>query len=154
MVELLNSVLALTAMISAWTLGIRIISDKGMVLYPFRQCLLNFKKKEKRALKAELFQKQKEIKKALVQGNFEEMQKIEDCINSIEMDLFLIDWWHKPLLTCAPCMCSVHGLVVTSMAFAILGDLEIILVSPISILLSVVVNSFVITKYKKLNGLR
>ena len=41
------------------------------------------------------------------------VNKIEQEIEDLEWKSFLVDAWHKPLLTCGSCMCSFHGILIT-----------------------------------------
>lgn len=151
MVEYLIIFLALSILISSWTLGLRIISDKGMVLYPLRKFVLSINSKKRNELKKALDEFPKTIEKHLLSeyGTKEEYELLLEQEEKFKMKLFYLDWWHKPLITCAACMCSFHGFTISFLMMLATGQSKVLLISPISIMLSVVINVFIFRKYEK-----
>ena len=151
MVEFFIWTVILSFFISAITLGLRIISGEGMILYPLRRFCFSFGKKKQLVIQKHI----NEIKK--LQRKLEnELQTDEDInaynltidkIDELKFKSFLVDAWHKPLLTCAPCMCSFHGIIIT-IYFVYLYSWYIIYIFPFSVFLSVTINTIVWKVFK------
>jgi len=144
MTNLFVAFICLSVFISALTLGLRIISGEGMVLYPLRKWLFSFGKVEQKRVQVLIDINKLDIKKIQRESYSEEaaifVNKLEKEIEDLEWKSFKIDAWHKPLLTCAPCMCSFHG-ITSSMYFYYFVGWQILIVAPFSIFFSVLINS-------------
>jgi len=144
MINLFVAFICLSVFISALTLGLRIISGEGMVLYPLRKWLFSFGKGKQKAIKIAIHRKELKIKNIQRQSYTDQAEVqvnvLNDEIEDLQWKSFLIDAWHKPLLTCAPCMCSVHGITSTLYFYYFVGW-QILIVAPFSIFFSVLINS-------------
>tara|TARA_Y100000592_G_scaffold20846_1_gene32033 strand:+ start:7883 stop:8347 length:465 start_codon:yes stop_codon:yes gene_type:complete len=145
-------ILFLSLLITSFTVGLRIISNKGMVLHPLRKLVIGlYKPKEKDFYKDLLKDKRKELKTAILSDSDKEIKKIKIAINTLEYKIFKLDAWHKPLLTCAPCMSSFHGLWITAFCWFVLS-LNLLPICIFSIFLSVILNHFTFKKFE--DGIR
>ena len=146
MVELFYALICLSVFISAWTLGLRIISSEGMILFPLRKFCFSFGKQKQKDIQILMFDKKRKIKKIQTDEFSIESEnminKLEEEIEDLEWKSFLADAWHKPLITCASCMCSFHGILITIYLIPLVGW-SIVYVAPFSIFLSVVINSYI-----------
>ena len=144
MINLFVAFICLSVFISALTLGLRIISGEGVVLYPLRKWLFSFGKGKQKAIKIAIHRKELKIKNIQRQSYTDQAEVqvnvLNDEIEDLQWKSFLIDAWHKPLLTCAPCMCSVHGITSTLYFYYFVGW-QILIVAPFSIFFSVLINS-------------
>lgn len=144
MINLFVAFICLSVFISALTLGLRIISGEGMVLYPLRKWLFSFGKDKQKIIKAAIHRKELKIKsiqrKSYTEDAAEDVNKINDEIEELKWKSFIVDAWHKPLLTCAPCMCSVHG-ITSTLYFHYFVGWQILIIAPFSIFFSVLINS-------------
>ena len=151
MINLFVEFLCLSVFISALTLGLRIISGKGMVLYPIRRWLFSFGEKKQQNIHSEIDRKQMLIKKVQSQKYTEDanifVKSLRSEIENLEWQSFLVDAWHKPLLTCAPCMCSFYGILTTVYFYFLIG-FSVVYVAPFSIFFSVFINYFLWNNYK------
>jgi len=144
MINLFVAFICLSVFISALTLGLRIISGEGMVLYPLRKWLFSFGKGKQKAIKIAIHRKELKIKNIQRQSYTDQAEVqvnvLNDEIEDLQWKSFVVDAWHKPLLTCAPCMCSVHGITSTLYFYYFVGW-QILIVAPFSIFFSVLINS-------------
>lgn len=150
MVSYLLILIGLSAFVSAWTLGLRTISNEGMVLFPIRRWCLSKNKTKKQKISNLLQRCKMQLNKAATKGDRATAENVQARIDRLKWIDFKINAWHKPLITCAPCMSSFHGLL-TSIYLAIIVGWEILLICPFSIMLSVVINVLLWKKIK--NGL-
>ena len=149
---LIFEILFLSLLITSFTVGLRIISNKGMVLYPLRKLVIDlYKPKEKEFYKDLLKQKRKEFKNAILSEDEQSIKEIKTAIDILDYKIFKLNAWHKPLLTCAPCMSSFHGIWITSFCWFVLG-LNLIPICVFSIFLSVILNHFTFKKFE--DGIR
>jgi len=144
MINLFVAFICLSVFISALTLGLRIISGEGMVLYPLRKWLFSFGKGKQKVIASAIHRKELKIKsiqhKTYTEQSAEDVNKLNDEIEELKWKSFVVDAWHKPLLTCAPCMCSIHGITSTLYFYYFVGW-QILIVAPFSIFFSVLINS-------------
>jgi hypothetical protein len=75
------------------------------------------------------------------------VKSLRSEIENLEWQSFLVDAWHKPLLTCAPCMCSFYGILTTVYFYFLIG-FSVVYVAPFSIFFSVFINYFLWNNYK------
>ena len=151
MIELLYALICLSVFISAWTLGLRIISSEGMILFPLRKFCFSIGKQKQKEIEILIFEKKRKIKKYQLDsysGDSDiDPEKLEEEIEELEWKSFLVEAWHKPLITCAACMSSFHGMLI-SIYFMIIVNSSIILIAPFSIFLSVVINVYIWDRLK------
>ena len=131
-------------------MGLRIITGEGMVGYPLRKWCYSIRKTRKDCIAISIHENRQQIKQIQRNPPTKEgrlgVQGLEDIIEALKWESFKLDAWHKPLLTCAACMCSFHGVLVT-VYFMYLVHTNIIYIAPFSIMLSVVINSIYSKKY-------
>jgi hypothetical protein len=77
----------------------------------------------------------------------EEMEVYKAVIESVEWSLFKLDWWHKPIISCAACMCSFHGILISTYC-AYLTSWTLLFAAPIAIMGAVVITVFTFKKYE------
>jgi hypothetical protein len=118
--------------------------------YPLRKWCYSLRKTRKDCISLSIHEHKRQIKQIQRNPPTEEgrlsVQGHEDIIDSLEWESFKLDAWHKPILTCAACMCSFHGVLI-SVYFICLVSFNIIYIAPFSVMLSVVINSIYSKKY-------
>lgn len=135
----------LSFFISSIALGLRVISGEGMILYPLRKFCLSFGRKKQIKISreiTELKKKARHMESNMTSYEIEEYDQVLKEIDDLKWKSFLIDAWHKPLLTCAACMSSVYGLI-TSGYFIYIYDIKLLYTCVFSIFLSVLINSII-----------
>jgi hypothetical protein len=95
--QIIYETFACAAFISAWTLGVAIVTEKGMIGYFMKEQLENWAFKEKRQLVEAATTKFQGIVK-------------EQSIQRIQAQWNVKEYIAKPILLCVYCMPSVHGL--------------------------------------------
>lgn len=131
---------------SSLSLGVRIISDKGMVLYPLREKALKVNSARKKEINKQISVFEAERTAAIRGENPVAYEMAQEQIERLEMKLFYVNMWHKPLLTCSTCMASFYGVLTSCVLFSYIGT-DAFIIAPFYIMGAAVLNTFIFKFY-------